>query len=175
MEVVAFSPRAEAAAASALGVRLVPSLEELLETSDFVSLHNRLDARSRGMIGAAQFARMKPGAYFINVARGEIVDQRALIDALRSGRLAGAGLDVFDHEPIPANHPLTDFDNVILTPHWLPSTRDAARLTMVSVANGIVRAARGLVPQDVVNPEVLARPGFQRKLARFAVNGPSTP
>ena len=170
MEIIAFSPRANPGEAAALGISLVPSLDQLLERADFVSLHNRLDATTRGMIGAAEFRRMKPGAYFINVARGEIVDQHALIDALTSGRLAGAGLDVFDHEPIPADHPLTTFDNVILTPHWGPSTRDAARLTMASVATGIVRAAQGLVPNNVVNPEVLEHPGFLKKLERFAVN-----
>lgn len=173
MEIIAFSPHADAATAAALGVRLVPTLEELLAGADFVSLHNRLDARSRGLIGADQFARMKPGAYFINVARGEIVDKAALVAVLDSGRIAGAGLDVFDHEPLPPDHPLTRFGNVVLTPHWLPSTRDAARLTMVSVARGMVRAAQGLVPEHVVNPAVLERPGFRRKLARFAVNRPS--
>jgi phosphoglycerate dehydrogenase-like enzyme len=170
MEIIAFSPRASATEAATFGVRLVPSLAELLQTSDFISLHNRLNAATRGMIGAAEFRRMKPGANFINVARGEIVDEPALVDALRDGRIAGAGLDVFDHEPVPSDHPLTAFDNVILTPHWLPSTRDAARLTMASVATGIVRAAQGLVPDNVVNPEVLARPHFQQKLARFAAN-----
>jgi phosphoglycerate dehydrogenase-like enzyme len=170
MEIIAFSPRANPAEAAALGVRLVPSLVELLEISDFISLHNRLDATTRGMLGATEFARMKRGAYFINVARGEITAEAALVEALRSGHLAGAGLDVFEHEPIAADHPLTGFDNVILTPHWLPSTRDAARLTMVSVATGIRRAAQGLVPDNVVNPDVLDRPGFRRKLARFAAN-----
>jgi phosphoglycerate dehydrogenase-like enzyme len=170
MEIIAFSPRASADDAKALGVTLVASLDELLERSDFVSLHNRLDASTRGTIGTEHFARMKRGAYFINVARGEIVREPELIEALRDGVIAGAGLDVFEHEPIPANHPLTEFENVILTPHWLPSTRDAARLTMVTMSNGILRAAQGLVPDNVVNPQVLDRPGFQAKLARFASN-----
>lgn len=170
MTIIAFSPRADTAAATALGIHLVPTLDELLETADFISLHNRLDATTRGMIGAAQFARMKRGVHFINVARGEIVDEAAMLEALESGRIAGAGLDVFDHEPLPPTHPLTRFDNIILTPHWLPSTRDAARLTMVSVATGILHAAQGEVPAHVVNPDVLGRPGFRRKLDRFAVN-----
>ncbi|MFI0844936.1 2-hydroxyacid dehydrogenase [Mesorhizobium sp. IMUNJ 23232] len=170
MEIIAYSPRASADDAKALGVRLVPSLDELLEHSDFVSLHNRLDASTRGTIGAEHFARMKRSAYFINVARGEIVREPELIEALRDGVIAGAGLDVFEHEPIPANHPLTAFENVILTPHWLPSTRDAARLTMVNMSNGILRVAQGLAPENVVNPKVLDRPGFKAKLARFATN-----
>jgi phosphoglycerate dehydrogenase-like enzyme len=148
----------------------VASLDELLERSDFVTLHNRLDASTRGSIGAEHFRRMKRGAYFINVARGEIVREHELIEALRDGLIAGAGLDVFEYEPISANHPLTRFENVILTPHWLPSTRDAARLTMETMSSGILRAAQGLVPENVVNPKVLDRPGFQQKLACFTAN-----
>lgn len=170
MELIAFSPRALPEDAAALGVRLVPTLGELLECADFVSLHNRLDATTRGSIGMAEFARMKRGAYFVNVARGEIVREPELVEALRDGIIAGAGLDVFEHEPIASDHPLTQFDNVILTPHWLPSTRDAARLTMVSIATGIIAAAQGRVPDNVVNPQVLDRPGFRAKLARFDAN-----
>jgi phosphoglycerate dehydrogenase-like enzyme len=170
MTLVAYSPRASAEEAARLGVTLVPSLDEIFERSDFVSLHNRLDASTRGLITARHFALMKPTAYFINVARGEIVDEAALIDALANRRIAGAGLDVFEHEPLPAGHPLIGLDNVILTPHWLPSTRDAARLTMVTMANGMVRASEGLVPDNVLNREVLERPGFKAKLARFAGN-----
>ena len=170
MRLRAFSPRADPAAAAALGVGLAPSLAALLAEADFVSLHNRLDARSRGMIGAAELGLMQPGAYFINVARGEIVDQAALVEALRARRIAGAGLDVFEVEPLPAGDPLLALDNVSLTPHWLPSTRDAARLTMSLISRGMLRAAQGLVPENVVNPEVLDRPGFQDKLARFRDN-----
>ena len=141
MDIVACSPRADPDVAAALGVRLLSSLDELLQISDFVSLHNRLDAHTRGMIGAAEFRRMKRGAFFINVARGEIVREGELVEALRDGTIAGAGLDVFEHEPLAADHPLTSLGNVILTPHWLPSTRDAARLTMVSIATGIIAAA----------------------------------
>lgn len=170
MDIIAYSPHADAADASALGVRLVPSLEELLAKADFVSLHNRLDERSRGMIGAPEFRCMKPSAYFINVARGEIVRQSELVQALREGRIAGAGLDVFEHEPLALDDPLLALDNAILTPHWLPTTRDAARLTMGRVAEGVIRAAQGMVPANVVNPAVLDRPGLQAKLARFAGN-----
>jgi len=170
MQIIAFSPRADAAEATALGVNLVSSLDELFEQADFVSLHNRLDATTRGTIGREHFRRMKRSAYFINVARGEIVREAELIAALEEGMIAGAGLDVFEHEPLPADHPLNLLPNVILTPHWLPSTLDAARLTMSSVAQGIIRAGQGLVPENVVNADVLARPGFRAKLARFAAN-----
>jgi phosphoglycerate dehydrogenase-like enzyme len=170
MRLIAYSPRASAEDAAKLGVTLVPTLDEVFSGSDFVSLHNRLDASTRGLITAHHFALMRPTAYFINVARGEIVDEAALIEALRRRRIAGAGLDVFEHEPLPAGHPLIGLDNVILTPHWLPSTRDAARLTMATMSNGMIRASEGLAPDNVLNREVLERPGFRAKLARFAGN-----
>ncbi|WEK51940.1 MAG: NAD(P)-dependent oxidoreductase [Candidatus Kaistia colombiensis] len=169
MTILAFSPRASQIEAAHLGVTLVESLDDLFAGSDFVSLHNRLDARTRGLVTAAHFRRMKPSAYFVNVARGEIVDQAALVTALRDGWIAGAGLDVFEHEPLPQDDPLVTLPNVILTPHWLPSTRDAARLTMTLVADGMIRVAQGLLPDTIVNPAVLERPGFQAKLARFAL------
>ncbi|CAN5251177.1 hypothetical protein BH10PSE9_BH10PSE9_23660 [soil metagenome] len=170
MRLIAWSPRAAASDADALGVTLVPLLDELLAASDFVSLHNRLDANTRGMIRERHLRLLKPTAYFINVARGEIVDQSALVRALRERWFAGAGLDVFEHEPLGLDDPLLALDNVILTPHWLPSTRDAARLTMTTMSNGMLRAARGLVPENVVNRDVLGRPGFLAKLARFGAN-----
>jgi phosphoglycerate dehydrogenase-like enzyme len=170
MRLLSFSPHADPAQAKALGVELVPTLAALLREADFLSLHNRLDATTRGLIGAAELALMKPTACLVNVARGEIVDQRALAEALRTRRIAAAGLDVFEHEPLPPDDPLLQLDNVILTPHWLPSTRDAARLTMSLIARGMLRAARGEIPGNVVNPEVLDRKGFLDKLARFADN-----
>lgn len=168
MTILAFSPRASQIEAVHLGVTLVESLDELFAASDFVSLHNRLDERTRGLITAAHLKRMKPTAYFVNVARGEIVDQAALVTALREGWIAGAGLDVFEHEPLPKDDPLLALPNVILTPHWLPSTHDAARLTMTQISDGMIRASQGLLPDNIVNPAVLERQGFQTKLARFA-------
>ena len=170
MRIIAYSPRCDPAAAASLGIRLVSRLDELLSKADFVSLHNRLDGTTRGMIGEAELRRLKPHACFINVARGEIVDQAALVRALREGWFAAAGLDVFEHEPLPLSDPLLALDNVILTPHWLPSTRDAARLTMEIISNGMLAVARGRVPENVVNCDVLDRSGFRAKLARFAEN-----
>jgi phosphoglycerate dehydrogenase-like enzyme len=92
-------------------------LDDLLARSDFVSLHLRLTPESRGLIGPRALQRMKPGAILINTARGGPVDEAALVDALESGRLAGAGLDVFETEPLPADHPFTRLDTVVLTPH----------------------------------------------------------
>jgi phosphoglycerate dehydrogenase-like enzyme len=168
MRVFAFSPRADAAVAASLDVTLVDSLDELFGASDFVSLHNRLEPATRGLVRERHFQSMKPTAYFINVARGELVEEAALIRALANRAIAGAGLDVFEHEPLPLGSPLLSLPNVILTPHWLPSTRDAARLTMATMAEGVLRAAAGCVPDNVVNLAVLEREGFRAKLARFA-------
>lgn len=170
MNVIAYSPRADRARAAQMGVTLVDSVDDVLRQSDFVSLHCRLEPYTRRMIGERELRLMKPTAYFINVGRGELVDQAALVRALRERWFAGAGLDVFEHEPLPMNDPLVTLDNVILTPHWLPSTLDAARLTMETMSRGLIRASEGLVPENVVNQAVLDRPGFQQKLARFAVN-----
>jgi phosphoglycerate dehydrogenase-like enzyme len=166
MRLVAFSPQADPAEAGALGVTLT-SLEVLLRESDFVSLHCRLTPATRGLIGASRFALMKPSAYFINVGRGELVEQRALTEALQDRRIAGAGLDVFAVEPLPADDPLISLENVILTPHWSASTSDVWAATGAAMIDGMLRAARGLVPENVVNPDVLDRPVFLRKLARF--------
>jgi phosphoglycerate dehydrogenase-like enzyme len=174
MRVLAYSPHAEPSQAEALDIRLT-SLEELLRESDFVSLHCRLEPSTRHILGAGQFALMKPTAVLVNVARGENVDQAALVEALRSGRIAAAGLDVFSPEPPPADDPLLVLGNVIVTPHWLASTTDVWEATGRAMAEGLLRAARGLVPPDVVNPEVLDRPAFLAKLARFAVNREAAP
>jgi phosphoglycerate dehydrogenase-like enzyme len=145
-------------------------MDYLLTHADFISLHCRLSPATRRMIGAAELALMKPTAYLINVARGEIIDQVALAAALRERRIAGAALDVFDHEPLPLDDPLLQLDNVILTPHFLPATAEIWHATGRATTNGMLQAARGVVPDNVVNPEVLQRPGFQAKLARFAEN-----
>lgn len=168
MRIVAYSPRALPEKAAALGVTLVESLDELLEQSDFVSLHCRLEPHTRGMIGEHELRRMKPTAYFVNVARGELVDQAMLARALRERWIAGAALDVFEHEPLPVEDPLTAIEHVLLTPHWLPATAYAGRRTMKTMSRGLLAAARGEVPENVLNPEVLSQPSFRRKLSRYA-------
>ena len=169
MRILAYSPHADPAEAAALGVRLT-ALDEVLREADFVSVHARLSEQNHRMIGPAQFALMKPTVFFINVARGELVDEPALVDALQQRRIAGAALDVFEVEPLPADHPLTRLDNVILTPHWSCSTTDVWRATGKAMVTGMLRAATGQVPENVVNPAVLDHPGFRAKLARFADN-----
>jgi len=167
MRILAYSPHADPRQARDLGVRLT-SLDEVLRNADFVSIHCRLTEETRNLLGARELGLLKASAYLINVARGSIVDQDALVDALRERRIAGAGLDVFTIEPLPANDPLLELDNVILTPHWSASTTDVWQATGKAMAEGMLRAARGEVPDHVVNQEVLSRPSFQDKLARFA-------
>lgn len=116
MQVIAWSQNLTAEAASAVGVRRVTK-EELLAQSDFLSIHTRLSERTRGIIGAAELAAMKPTARLINSSRGPIVDEDALVAALSHGRLAGAAVDVFEVEPLPADHPFRTLPNVLATPH----------------------------------------------------------
>jgi phosphoglycerate dehydrogenase-like enzyme len=167
MTVLAYSPHADAAEARALGVELVP-LDELMRRADYVSVHARPRSENRQMIGKEQFALMKASAFFINIARGELVDEEALVAVLRERRIAGAALDVFEHEPLPTDHPLITLDNVILTPHWSASTRDVWAATGRAMVEGMLRAARGEVPDNIVNRAVLERPGFRAKLAASA-------
>jgi phosphoglycerate dehydrogenase-like enzyme len=171
MNIVSYSPSADPLQAEALGVQLV-NLDTLLRTSDFVSLHCRLEERTREMLGERELSLLKSTAYLINVGRGELIHEQSLIQLLREEKIAGAGLDVFETEPLPVDHPLLELKNVILTPHWLPSTHRAAHATRDVITRNVIRVAQGLVPQNVVNPEVLQRPGFRAKLARFAVNQP---
>ncbi len=116
MEVIAWSQNLTDARCAELGVRRV-SKDELLEQSDILSVNLVLGDRTRGLIGAAELARMKPTAYLVNTSRGPIVDEKALIDALERNVIAGAGLDVFDTEPLPADHPLRRLPNTVITPH----------------------------------------------------------
>ena len=117
MKVLAWSPNLTHARTLEAGVVLAPSKEALLEASDFVSIHLVLGERSRGLLGAADLARMRRSAFLINTSRAAIVDQDALVQALEHGRIAGAGLDVFDLEPLPADHPFRRLPNVLATPH----------------------------------------------------------
>ena len=121
----------------------VGSLEDLLAASDVVSLHVPQTEENRRLMNAAAFARMKPGAALINTARGGLVDEAALLAALESGRLSGAGLDVFEVEPLPAGHPLVGRRDVVLTPHISAGTADAFRAKMRAAVANLVRHHRG--------------------------------
>lgn len=117
MSVVAWSENLTRERAEEVGVELAGSKAELLERADVVTIHLVLSERTRGLIGEAELAEMRETAYLVNTSRGAIVDEGALVEALRSGAIAGAGLDVFDTEPLPAGHPLLELANVVLTPH----------------------------------------------------------
>ncbi len=134
-------------------------LDELLERSQVVSLHTPLDETTRGMIGAEQLGRMRSDALLVNTSRGGVVDTGALVEALRTGAVRGAAIDVHDAEPLPVGHPLMDLDSVVLTPHLAWYTEESYdELKRRTVAN-VVEVCAGRPPRDVVNPEVLGAPG----------------
>ncbi len=157
MTLLAADPYADAAALALVGAELV-RLDTLLERADFVVITCLLTEATRHLIGAAQLARMKPTAYLINVARGPIVDEAALIAALHAGRIAGAGLDVFEQEPVGPSNPLLAMDNTIVTPHALCWTDECFGAIANSALSDIAAAIAGRRPRFVVNPEVLAHP-----------------
>ncbi len=151
-------------AAASLGVRLV-GLDQLMSESDFVSLHCPLNDTTRGLIGDRELRMMKTSAYFLNTARGGIVDEVALFAALQERRIAGAALDCFADEPIRERSCWSDLDNVLLAPHSIAWTDELFRDIGRSVCNGMISLSRGQRPHGLVNAEVLERPGFQQKLA----------
>ncbi|XXT42206.1 D-2-hydroxyacid dehydrogenase family protein [Sorangium sp. So ce513] len=127
MEVIAWSQNLTAERAAEVGARLTTK-DELFGSADVVSIHLVLSPRTRGLVGAAELARMKPTAFLVNTSRGPIVDEEALVAALRGRRIAGAGLDVFEPEPLPAGHPLLALDNTVITPHLGYVTEEGYRL-----------------------------------------------
>ncbi|MEU5108551.1 MULTISPECIES: C-terminal binding protein [unclassified Streptomyces] len=153
MAVLAHDPFADPSHAAALGVRLV-DLDTLCRESDVVSVHAPLTAETEGMIGRAQFAAMKPTACLVNTARGPVVDQDALIEALETGRIAGAGLDVFADEPIGPDHPLARCENVVLSPHTAWYSEDSEIEIRTKTARNVVDVAQGRLPTYLVNHEV---------------------
>jgi D-3-phosphoglycerate dehydrogenase len=138
MQVIAWSFHPDAAKAEAIGFRYLPTMAEVLRQADVVSLHLRYSPQTERIIGAKELGLMKPTAILINTARGQLVDQRALYEALRDGKLAGAGLDVFEREPIEADDPLLTLPNVVLSPHTAGTTPEA-------LMNGLNRCAANVV------------------------------
>jgi phosphoglycerate dehydrogenase-like enzyme len=152
------------------GVMHVP-LEELLREADFVVVACPLTDATRGLLDRDRLALMKPTAFLVNVARGAIVDQAALVEALSDERLAGAGLDVVDPEPIPAGDPLLSLPNVVGAPHSLGYTDELIRGCVEQACAALIDVASGRVPRDLANPEVLESPRFTEKLDRFRHRG----
>jgi phosphoglycerate dehydrogenase-like enzyme len=144
MEVIAWSQNLTAERAAEAGARLV-SKDQLFAGADIVSIHLVLSPRTRGIVGAAELACMKPGAFLVNTSRGPIVDEAALIAALRERRIAGAGLDVFEPEPLPKDHPLLGLENTVLTPHLGYVTEENYRLLYGQVVENIQAFLEGRV------------------------------
>jgi D-3-phosphoglycerate dehydrogenase len=149
MELLAWTFDPSPTRAAELGVRFV-ALDELLRRADVVSLHVKLTDQTRGLIGARELALMKPGALLVNTARGPVVDTAALVGALRAGRVGGAALDVFDTEPLPADHPLLGCEHVVLTAHNADQTPEGMELLNAGVVDNVIAFLEGR-PQNVVN------------------------
>lgn len=155
MDVIAWSQNLTAEAASEVGVRRVEK-DDLFRQADVVSVCLVLSERTRGLVGARELSLMQPRSYLINTSRGPIVDEAALIAALTEGRLAGAGLDTFDQEPLPVDHPFRRMDNVTLTPHLGYATKETYIAFYGSMPEAIFAYAKG-EPVRVANPQVMDR------------------
>ncbi len=154
MTVIAFDPYISDDVARELKVTLI-DLDELLPRSDFITLHTALTPETQGLLGAQTIARMKPGVRLVNCARGTLVDEAALIDALRSGHIAGAALDVFTNEPLPGDSLLRTLSNVVLTPHIAASTIEAQRDVGTQIVDQVLAALRGEDFRNAVNMPVV--------------------
>jgi D-3-phosphoglycerate dehydrogenase len=163
MNVLAYDPYLSAEEMAERGGQKV-ELDELLQRSDYVSINCPLDKQSRGMIGAREFALMRPHAFFITTARGFIHDEDALLAALRDKRIAGAGLDVWSKEPPPAEHPLLAFDNVLASPHTAGVTREARENMGRIAAEQLLATLDGRRPPRIINPEVW--PAYAKRFER---------
>ena len=149
--------------AEKLGVKFV-SLDELLEQSDFVSLHAASTPANRGMLGEAQFRKMKKASYLINAGRGALIDEAALVKALKEGWIAGAALDTFIQEPMAAEHPFRTTPNLLIAPHQASFARETGERVSNAAAQAIVDLMQGRRPQLLVNPDVLSSPAARVKV-----------
>jgi phosphoglycerate dehydrogenase-like enzyme len=155
MPVIAWSQNLTEDTARSVGARRVGK-DDLFRLADIVSIHVRLSERTRGLVTARELALMKPGSYLINTSRGPIVVEADLLAALREGRIAGAGIDVYDEEPPPPDHPFRTMDNVTVTPHLGYVTREALTAFYVDTLEAVVAFANG-APIRIANPDALAR------------------
>ena len=166
---LAYDPFCPQERAMALGVEL-ETLETVMAEGDFVTVNAFLNSTTRGMVGPREFALMKPEAYFINTARGAIVQEAALIDALAEGRIAGAGIDVFETEPPAPDNPLLSMENVILSPHSMAWTQEGLAGNSREACQNLLLVAGGKVPPCLANPEAAEREGVRAKLARWSAS-----
>ena len=156
MDILVYDVYYDAEAEEEYGVKYV-SLAELLEKSDFISLHVLLSDETHHMISAEQFAQMKPTAVLINAARGPVVDTDALVDALRTGQIFAAGLDVTDPEPLPSDHPLVSLPNCTVVPHIASATVTSRNRMASLAASNVLDVLNGNEPRAIVNPDVLRK------------------
>ncbi|MFC1958232.1 C-terminal binding protein [Chloroflexota bacterium] len=156
LRILGYDPYVDKSLANEHGITLV-SLPELLKESDFVSLHTILNDETRHMIGEEAFKQMKPDAYFINTSRGPVVDEPALIKALQEKWIAGAGLDVFEKEPVDPDNPLLKMDNVTVFPHSASYSDAAFKLPRIIMQQEALRIIRGHWPKNVVNKAVIPK------------------
>jgi len=163
MRVLAYDPLVPDGALAERGVERAETLERLFAESDYVSIHCPLDKSTRGFINRDLFRLMKPTAYFLNAARGPIVNEADLIDALQSRQIAGAGIDVFEQEPPAPDNPLLRMENVVLAPHAVCWTDECFQAIGETAIRSILAVSRGETPAGLVNPEALERRGFQEK------------
>ena len=166
MNFIAHDPFADKKIAAELGIELV-SLDELFARSDILCVNCPLTPETHHIVNAERLALMKPTAYFINTARGPIVDQKALTKALQENRIAGAGLDVFEQEPTDPDDPLLKLDNIIAAPHALCWTDQCFAGNGAADIRAVLDVMKGQQPRGVVNREVLEKDGFKAKLKRF--------
>lgn len=146
-----YDPFLSAVAAENSGVTLVSTLEELLGNSDFVSIHCPLTNETRHFIGKEQFNKMKPNAFIINTSRGPIINQKDLVQALEDKKIRGAGLDVYEEEPLKSTDPLCQFDNVILTPHSAFYSEESVLQLRTSIMNQVISVIKGEKPIYLIN------------------------
>jgi D-3-phosphoglycerate dehydrogenase len=157
LEVIAQDPYVEPWIAKEYGVELVSGLEELAGRSDYVSVHVPLNPQTTKLVGESFFKAMKPTAFIINTCRGRTIDEKSLIKALQEGELAGAGLDVFEVEPTPADNPLLSMDNVIVTPHSAGASVASRDAAPTQIGQEAARLLTGRWPMSLVNPQVRAQ------------------
>jgi D-3-phosphoglycerate dehydrogenase / 2-oxoglutarate reductase len=174
MTVLAYDPGVRDPRFAEIGAERVDRIEALFERADVISLHLPLLPETRGLIDAAVLAHCRPGAVLVNASRGGVVDEAALVDVLRSGRLSGAATDVFDAEPPRADNPLFQMPNVVVTPHIAGLTVDATIKLSTAVAENVLAALRGERPPHIVNPEAWPPRRLDASVQGWPLAGPAT-
>ena len=155
MQVIAYDPFVKPEVAAENGITLVSELAQVFSDADVVSLHTPLTPQTRNLVSADLLSAMKPTAFLVNFARGEVVDEAALIEILRNEKIAGAALDVFQQEPPALDNPLFQLDNVLLSPHSAAQTKECVIRMSTTTAQGVIDALTGVRPRYIFNPEAL--------------------